>query len=116
MNIKELNDKVLNLEKKYSTKRNKVLDYYNDLIDVFYEYADSNYNTDYEFEQVFKDIVSGEDCYELVIGAKLNALYFWTVEDGRRVVDEIDYECLADLSRKALKCYDKSKDEDFDIC
>jgi hypothetical protein len=116
MDLKELNNKIIALEKKYSTNQKQVLNYYKELLNTFYEYADSNYNDDYEFDEVFKDIVSGEDCFELVVGADSNKLYFWKDDNGITEVDEIDYKYLADLSRQALKCYDKEKKVDFDIC
>ncbi|MGM9875702.1 MAG: hypothetical protein ACI310_00535 [Bacilli bacterium] len=116
MDVKELNNRILGLEKKYSTKQDQVSNYYKELLNTFYEYADSNYNTDYEFDEVFKDIVCGEDCIGLVMGAKSNELYFWKDDNGCTRVDEIDYKYLADLSRQALKCYDKEKKVDFDIC
>ena len=114
MDVKELNNKILGLEKKYSTKQNQVSNYYNELLNTFYEYADSNFNDDYEFDEVFKDIVSGEDCIGVVMGAKPENLYYWKEVNGRPSVDTIDYKYLANLSREALKCYDKGKN--FDIC
>ena len=116
MDVKELNNRILELEKKYYTKQDQVLNYYDELLNTFYEYADSNYNDDYEFDEIFKDIVSGEDCIGVVIGAEYDALYFWREENGRTIVDKMDYKYLADLSRQALKCYDKEKKVDFDIC
>ncbi len=116
MDLKELKNKVLALEKKYSKKPNQVLNYHNELINTFYEYADSNNNTDYEFEEVFDDIVSGEDCMGLVMGANSKNLYYWKDNHGKTVVDLIDYNYLADLSKKALKCYEKTKEKEFDIC
>ena len=116
MDVKELNNRILELEKKYYTKQDQVLNYYDELLNTFYEYADSNYNDDYEFDEIFKDIVSGEDCIGVVIGAEYDALYFLREENGRTIVDKMDYKYLADLSRQALKCYDKEKKVDFDIC
>ena len=116
MDVKELNNRILELEKKYYTKQDQVLNYYDELLNTFYEYADSNYNDDYEFDEIFKDIDSGEDCIGVVIGAEYDALYFWREENGRTIVDKMDYKYLADLSRQALKCYDKEKKVDFDIC
>lgn len=118
MNLQELKSKVFNLEKKYARIPNQVLNYYNDLLDTFYQYADSNNNTDYEFDEVFKDIVCGDDCIGLVVGATRNKLYYWKDDHGKTVVDVIDYKYLADLSNQALKYYDKNKDKDkeLDIC
>lgn len=116
MDLKELKNKVLDLEKKYSKKPNQVLNYHNELINAFYEYADSNNNTDYEFEEIFGDVVSGEDCIGLVMGANPKELYYWKDDHGKTVVDLIDYNYLADLSKQALKCYEKTKEKDFDIC
>ena len=50
MDVKELNNRILGLEKKYSTKQDQVSNYYKELLNTFYEYADSNYNTDYEMD------------------------------------------------------------------
>ena len=116
MDVKELNNRILGLEKKYSTKQDQVSNYYKELLNTFYEYADSKYNDDYEFDEVFQDIVSGEDCIGLVMGASKGDLYYWDVVDGKTKVTKIDYKYLSDLSRQALKCYDKEKKVEFDIC
>lgn len=116
MDLKELENKVLDLEKKYSKKPNQVIDYYNELVDVFNEYSDLNNNMDYEYDEIFDDIVSGEDTMDEVMWAEPNKIYHWTEENGRTVVYEIDYNYLADLARQALKCYEKTKETEFDIC
>jgi len=113
MNKEELKNRISSLEDKYSTKQKEVLNYHRELLNTFYEYADSNNNTDYEFDEVFKDIVSGEDCEGLVAYANPHSLYYWKSSSE---VYEIDYDFLKDLSREALKCYEKNKQEDFDIC
>ena len=116
MNIEELNNKILNVEKKYSKKQDKVKDYCHELEDTFYEYSDLNGNMDYEFNEVFNDIVCGEDCIGLVMGASVDSLYYWYRKDGRTCVDEIDYDYLTNLANEALKCYEKTKEDDFEIC
>lgn len=116
MNIEELNTKILNIEKKYSKKKSKVSDYCEELEDAFYEYADLNDNTDYEFEEVFRSIVAGFDCIGLVMGANSDSLYYWYRKDGKTCVDDIDYDYLTELANKALKCYEKTKEDDLEIC
>ena len=97
MNIEELNNKILNIEKKYSKKQDKVNEYCEELENTFYEYADLNGNMDYEFEEVFKDIVCGEDCIGLVLGASVDSLYYWYRKDGKTCVDEIDYDKIEEM-------------------
>lgn len=117
MNLKDLENKVLNLEKKYSKKPNQVLNYFNELNDVFCEYSDLNNNMDYEFKKVFDEIVSGEDCIGSIMDVDPRELYYWTEDDhGKTVVYSVDYNLLADLSKQVLKCYEKNQEKEFDIC
>lgn len=73
-------------------------------------------NTYYEFEEVFRSIVAGFDCIGLVMGATPDSLYYWYEKDGKTCVDDIDYDYLTELANKALKCYEKTKEDDLEIC
>lgn len=118
MSNEELKNKIIKIQNKYKTRQHDILNYDKELTNAFYEYADKNEDYDYEFEKIFNDVISGEDCIGLVMGAKSNSLYYWKNVDGKTVVEEVDYDLLTKLSNDALKCYEKSKDKeaDFDIC
>ena len=118
MNVEELKNKVQKLENKYYEKQLKFTNkYFGELCEIFYESADLNDNTDYEFDEVFKEIVSGEDCMYDVAGARNDALYYWSEdENGKTKIEELDFNLLKTLANKALTYYEKDKEKDFEIC
>ena len=50
------------------------------------------------------------------MGATPDSLYYWYEKDGKTCVDDIDYDYLTELANKSLKCYEKTKEDDLEIC
>lgn len=109
MDLKELENKINLISKKYEKDKLNISDYSNELHDQFYNFSETTGN--YDFEKVFGNIVCGEDCEGVVSYADPNSLYFFR---DYREVEVVDYNLLTDLSKLAIKEIQKTKD--FEIC
>lgn len=117
MNFEILKTKVENIKDKYSNQKNNISGYLKEIDDVFYDYGTDNDN--FAFEKILNDVISGEDCEGLVMGASPNKFYHWKGTSNRPIVTEVDYKLLSELVDEALNLiqeYETTNKKEFDIC
>lgn len=111
MYLEQLENKLSNLENKYSKNKDKVHEYYNEIHNALMEYYDK---TDAEdFEYYFSNIADNEDVERLMpLGYNPNSLYYWI---DIRTVGTVDYDMLTELSKNAIEFFSKDKEHDFEL-
>lgn len=119
MDIYNLRNKINHIKTKYQNKQNEINKYFEEVLDVFYDYGDKTGN--FKFKSVINNIICGEDLYgseycEEVSDVSKELYLFKSFKD----VTEVDYGLLTELVDKALEEMNikekEIKDKDLDIC
>lgn len=111
MNLENCKNKLISLENKYSKDKMKVKEYYNQIMNVLYDYIDNN--DEFISLKPIDEIVSSEDCEGVIMNPNFDSLYYFKNYND---VYEVDYDLLVNLSKQTIKQIQKNKEKEFDIC
>lgn len=112
MKLEQCKQNIKKIQNKYASSKDKIFEYHKELYNELLEFGEESGN--YAFEDIFADIVCGEDCEGIVSFPDYSKLYYFERYDS---VISIDYNIMTELSNKSLDLLETSKEKDnIDLC